>query len=136
MVPASAARGRLGELMIYDRPIWVLMQDAAAELLPPYTVGEIIAWFAQRYPQIKASSVRAHIKGITANDPSRHHYQVSARAALFVRLADKTLIRFDDAAVVDTDGDQELDRERELVQELALEQSSEFVLEAHLESSW
>jgi hypothetical protein len=30
--------------MIYDRPIWALMQDAAAELSPPYTVGEIIAY--------------------------------------------------------------------------------------------
>jgi len=36
--------------MIYDRPIWALMKDAAAELSPPYTVGEIVAWFAQHYP--------------------------------------------------------------------------------------
>jgi hypothetical protein len=70
---------------------------------------------------------------MTANDPSRHHYQVSARVALFVQQPDKTLIRFDNAAVIDTDDDQELDGETELAQELALEQSSEFVLEAHLE---
>jgi hypothetical protein len=37
--------------VIYDRPIWALMQDAAAELSPPYTVGEIIAWFAQHLPE-------------------------------------------------------------------------------------
>ena len=73
--------------MIYDRPIWALMKDAAAELSPPYTVGEIVAWFAQHYPRIKASSVRAHIKGMTMNDPSRHHYRVSGMAALFVRQA-------------------------------------------------
>ena len=119
--------------MIYDRPIWALMQDAAAELPPPYTVGEIIAWFAQHYPKIKASSVRAHIKGLTANDPSRHHYQVSGRTALFVRQPDKRLMPYDVTAVTDTDDDQELDDEPELADELALEQSSEFVLEAHLE---
>src|SRR5580698_4625529 len=118
--------------MIYDRPIWALMQDAAAELQPPYTVGEIIAWFAQHYPKIKASSVRAHIKGLTANDPSRHHYQVSGRTALFVRQPDKRLMPYDVTAVTDTDDDQELDDEPELADELALEQSSEFVLEAHL----
>ncbi len=73
--------------MIYDRPIWALMQDAAADLSPPYTVGEIIAWFAQNYPKVKASSVRAHIKGLTANDPSRQHYQVS-RALLRWSIAD------------------------------------------------
>ena len=119
--------------MIYDRPISVLMQDAAAELSPPYTVGEIIAWFAQHYPKIKASSVRAHIKGLTANDPSRHHYQVGGRPALFMRQPDKTLMPYDVMADTDTDDDAELDDEPGLTQEVTLEQSSEFVLEAHLE---
>ena len=119
--------------MIYDRPIWALMQDAAADLSPPYTVGEIIAWFAQHYPKIKATSVRAHIKGLTVNDPSRHHYQVSGRAALFVRQPNKTLMPYDVTADSDTDDDEELDDEPGLVGEVTLEQSSEFVLEAHLE---
>ena len=77
--------------------------------------------------------MRAHIKGLTANDPSRHHYQVSGRTALFVRQPDKTLMPYDVTAVTDTDDDQELDDEPEPADELALEQSSEFVLEAHLE---
>jgi hypothetical protein len=67
---------------------------------PAYTVGKIIAWFAQHYPKIKASSVRAHIKGLTANDPSRRHYQVSGRSALFMRQPDKTLMPYDDTAVI------------------------------------
>lgn len=119
--------------MIYDKPIWMLMQDAAAELSPPYTAGEIVAWFAQYYPKIKASSVRAHIKGLTANDPSRHHYQVSGRTALFVRQPDKTLMPYDATADPDTDDEEELDDEASLTDEVTLEQSSEFVLEAHLE---
>ena len=60
--------------------------------LPAIHGGRIVAWFAQHYPKIKASSVRAHIKGMTANDPSRHHYRVSGMTALFVRQPDKTLI--------------------------------------------
>jgi hypothetical protein len=119
--------------VIYDRPIWALMQDAAADLSPPYTVGELIAWFAQHYPKIKATSVRAHIKGLTVNDPSRHHYQVSGRAALFVRQPDKTLMPYDVTADSDSDDDEELDDEPVLTGEMTLEQSSEFVLEAHLE---
>jgi hypothetical protein len=119
--------------MIYDRPIWALMHDAAADLSPPYTVGELIAWFAQHYPKIKATSVRAHIKGLTVNDPSRHHYQVSGRAALFVRQPDKTLMPYDVTADSDTDDDEELGDEPGLTDEVTLEQSSEFVLEAHLE---
>ena len=107
--------------MIYDRPIWALMQDAAADLSPPYTVGELIAWFAQHYPKIKATSVRAHIKGLTVNDPSRHHYQVSGRAALFVRQLDKTLMPYDVTADSDTDDDEELDDEPVLTDEVTLE---------------
>jgi hypothetical protein len=109
------------------------MQDAAAELSPPYTVGEIIAWFAQHYPKIKASSVRAHIKGLTVNDPSRHHYQVSGRAALFVRQPDKTLMPYDVTADLDTDDDEELLDGLGLIDGETLEESSEFVLESHLE---
>jgi hypothetical protein len=119
--------------MIYDKPIWMLMQDAASELSTPYTVNVIVAWFAERYPKVKASSVRAHIKGMTANDPSRHHYQVSARSALFVRQPDKTLVRYDASTDTDTDYEEELDAEAELTDDVTLEQSSEFVLEAHLE---
>lgn len=119
--------------MIYDKPIWALMKDAATELSPPYTTGEIVAWFAQHYPKIKASSVRAHIKGMTANDPSRHHYRVSGMTALFVRQHDKTLIPYDPGVGDDTDYDEEIDEEAGAAEEVTLEQSAEFVLEAHLE---
>src|SRR5579862_6463730 len=106
--------------MIYDRPIWALMQDAAAELSPPYTVGKLIACFGEHYPKIKASSVRAHIKGLTANDPSRHHYQVSGRAALFVLQPDKTLLPYDVTIDPDTDDDEELDAELDPADEVTL----------------
>jgi hypothetical protein len=115
--------------MIYDRPIWALMQHATAELSPPYTVGEIVAWFGLHYPKIKASSVHAHIEGLTANDPSRHHYQVSGRTALFLRQPDKTLIPYGVTAypipitMMNPVG----------TYEITVEQSSDFVLEAHLE---
>lgn len=121
--------------MIYDKPIWALMSEAAADLSPPYTVGEIVAWFASHYPKIQASSVRAHIKGMTVNDPSRHHYQVSGRTALFTRQLDKTLIPYDPAVDTDTDDDDddEISEDPGTDTELLPEESAEFVLEAHLE---
>lgn len=124
--------------MIYDRPIRVLMADAVAELPAPYTVGEILAWFAEHYPKIKASSVRAHIKGLTANDPSRHHYPaVAGMTALFVRRPDRTLLPFDAAGATGTDADEDLedlDEDAARAEDgLSGEQAAEFVLEAHLE---
>lgn len=122
--------------MIYDRPISALMKDAAADLSPPYTVSEIVAWFAEHYPKVRASSVRAHVKGLTANDPSRHHYNVLAgMPALFTRQPDKTLIPFDPSAAPDTDDDEALDGELngDGGEGATLAQTAEFVLEAHLE---
>ncbi len=50
------------------------MKDAAGDRSPPYSVGEIVAWFAEHYPKVNPSSVRAHVTGLTANDRNRHHY--------------------------------------------------------------
>src|SRR6266516_846896 len=120
--------------MIYDRPIWALMKDAAAELSPPYTVADIVAWFAEHYPKVNRSSVRAHITGLTANDRNRHHYHVGGMPALFVRQPDKTLVPFDPDSDHETD-DERIDDEQSIdgPDEVATEQTAEFMLEAHLE---
>jgi hypothetical protein len=118
--------------MIYDRPIWALMTDAAEQVPSPCTAGEIVTWFAQHYPEIKASSVRAHIKGMTANDPSRHHYRVSGMTALFLPQPDRTLIPYDPQGVGDTDDD-DISADPDAGESAAQEQAAEFVLEAHLE---
>lgn len=71
---------------------------------------------------------------MTVNDPSRHHYQVSGRTALFTRQLDKTLIPYDPAVDTDTDDDDdEISEDPGTDTELLPEESAEFVLEAHLE---
>jgi|SRR6266545_2154152 len=72
---------------------------------------------------------------MAANDPSRHHYQVSGRTALFMRQPDKTLIPYDPAADTDTDtdDDEEIDESPGAGADVTFEQSAEFVLETHLE---
>lgn len=82
--------------MIYDRPVTELMLDAARELRPPIRVGDVVAWFAANYPKIKPSTVTAHIKGMTSNDPSRHHYPTAAsRPPLFFRVSSGVLEPYD-----------------------------------------
>lgn len=61
--------------MIYDRPVTVLMRDAAAQLTPPFSAGDVVAWFAKYYPKIKPNTVRAHVIAMTANNPNRHNYR-------------------------------------------------------------
>ena len=84
--------------VIYDRPVWQLMADAADDIRPPYTAEAIDAWFRENFPKIKPGTVAAHIRGLTVNDPSRHHYPgLAAKAPLFFRTASGELVRFDAA---------------------------------------
>src|SRR5215471_3101893 len=48
------------------------------------------------HPKIKPGTVAAHLRGLTANDPSRHHYPgLAAKPPLFFRAASGELVRFD-----------------------------------------
>jgi hypothetical protein len=121
--------------MLYDRPISALMHDAAADLTPPYTVSDFVTWFGEHYPKVNPRSVRAHIIGLTANDPSRHHYpNLNGMTALFVKQPDRTLLPFDPEAAASTDDDDAgLSEEVVLADSAATEESAEFALESHLE---
>lgn len=116
----------------YDRTVAELMVDAAAEVRYPATRNDIVAWFAEHYPEVKASTIRAHIVGLTENDNSRHHYAwLAKRDPLFVRQVDGSLLAYDPTA------DGELGEELVTADE---EPPLEFALEAYLEefllSNW
>lgn len=56
----------------------------------------MVAWFADRYPLVRATTVRAHVIGLTDNHPSRHYYAALAnRQSLFHREPDGTFVLFD-----------------------------------------
>ena len=125
--------------MLYDRPVSVLMADAAGQVSMPCKPGDIVAWFAGQYPAVKGTTVRAHIIGLTANDRNRHHYPwLARRTPLFYRLSDGSLDRFDPDEhvtddVIEAEGDS-LAWSASIVEagELGAE-PAEFYLEAHLE---
>ena len=60
-------------VVLYDRPVAELMIEASADLPERSKPGDFVDWFAQHYPKVKATTVRAHIIGLTVNDPSRKH---------------------------------------------------------------
>lgn len=122
--------------MLYDRPVRELMAECAADLSEPFRPADVVSWFSSHYPAVKATTVRAHVIGLTANDPSRHHYQwLAAKPPLFYKLPNATLVRFDpsqhgvevDEVVVMTGN---IDAEDD---EAIAERQTEFALEAYLE---
>jgi hypothetical protein len=120
--------------MIYDRPVYQLMHDAADALPEPYGIGQITAWFAEHYPKIKSSTVQAHVIGMTANHRSRHHYAVASKDPLFYRVGYGQFVRFDpDVHTGSEDVRLPVGDEDELPTPAATGEAAEFVLEGHLE---
>lgn len=112
---------------LYERSVAELMVEAAAHAEYPTGRGDLVAWFAEHYPQVKASTVRAHITGLTANDRNRHHYAwLAKREPLFTRSPDGSLSPFEAQAPDEID-------EREGDADDAAAPRLEFALESFLE---
>lgn len=89
--------------MLYDRPVSELMATAAESLPAPFQPSDVVAWFAEHYPLVKATTVRAHVTGLTANNANRRHYAwLARRPPLFIKRPDNRLEVFDpDVHLVD-----------------------------------
>ena len=139
-------------MLLYDRPVAELMVEASAAFSERFRPNVIVEWFAQHYPRVRASTVRAHVIGLTANDSSRRHYPgLARRQPLFFKSPNGWLERFDpDVHLTDepVDSYPDDDEELELVESediepdpsQGVEGTQEFYLEAYLEeflvSNW
>lgn len=126
--------------MLYDKPVSELMGRAAEELTPPYSPNDFVTWFQSNYPKVNPKTVRMHIKGLTSNDPSRHHYHVAKFTPMFYR-SPHGLEPFDPDKHLGLDEEQlDDDQEETDEEEGPTEQEAEFVLESQLEefleSNW
>jgi hypothetical protein len=98
------------------------MVEAAAELDYPTSRGEVLLWFAKHHSDVKASTIRAHIVGLTANDRNRHHYaSLARREPLFTRHPDGSLIGFEGPEDEVSDEAEDLDVAKTPPLEFALE---------------
>lgn len=128
--------------MIYDKPVADLMRHAANQLTPPYKPADFVDWFAEHYPKVNPRTVRAHVIGLTANDPNRHHYHLARRTPLLVRTP-HGLRRWDpdhDLGLVQEETDEDVDEDSSEEVEAPTEADTEFALESQLEeflaSNW
>jgi Endonuclease NucS len=118
---------------LYERSVAELMIEAAAALTYPASRADVVAWFGEHYSDVKASTVRAHIVGLTANDRSRHHYAwLAKRDPLFVRNESGTLTAFEGVDGTGLDDGQSGDEDEAPPLEFALEA----FLEEFLLTNW
>lgn len=73
--------------MKYDRPVSELLEECAASLPEPFTRADILRWFRTHYPDVRSSTVGAHIFGLTDGDaPSRRNHQLGDRPPVLERV--------------------------------------------------
>jgi hypothetical protein len=97
---------------LYEKSVAELMVEAAAALSYPASRSDVLDWFAEHYPDVKPSTVRAHIVGLTANDRSRSHYAwLAKRDALFQRNESGMLTAFDPAGGAGFDDEDSVEAE-------------------------
>jgi hypothetical protein len=131
---------------LYDKPIWALIEDALGEMPEVFTTVDLLNWFRSRYPKIKESSLRAHIVGMSVNNPTRRFYSGTLSHGLLYRLGRSKFTRYDPArhGSFDSFGRQQgvSDEDDSLTafvpSEMGLEDEqveavTEFALEMHLE---
>ncbi len=123
-------------MTLYERSVAELMIEAAAQAEYPASPGDFVAWFAEHYPRVKASTVKLHVKGLTANDRSRHHFHsLVKREALFTKNPDGSLSPFEGPAVDEIEID-EAEEDAENADAPRLEFALEAFLEEFLLSNW
>ena len=84
----------------YDKTIKVMMHDFVKGKLKPdqvVTSKQIVEWFRQNYPNVKSSSVRAHLISMTTNAKSRIHHNVKPGSGhdLFFQIDSSTFRMYD-----------------------------------------
>lgn len=134
-------------MAIYEKPIWGLIKDALADLPEIFMTDDVLNWFRAKYPKIKESSIRAHIVGMSANNPTRRHYSGTLDHGVIYKLDRNRYTRYDpehhgtfnkygkQEGIADVNGQDELSAEQ--LSDYAGEEPSpgqvEFALEQHLE---
>jgi len=68
--------------------VWSMLEECVGQLDEPFRKSEIIGWFRRHYPEVKESTVSAHIQAATANAANRakNHPYMGRRAALLRRI--------------------------------------------------
>ncbi len=129
----------------YDKPTWQLIEYALNDLPEIFTTDEVLGWFRSRYPKLKDGTVRAHLSGMSVNNPTRRHYSGLLAHGLLYKVDRYHYTRYDPErhGTFDKLGRQaEVADEEEALAEEGLAgyestepspEQSEFALERHLE---
>jgi hypothetical protein len=68
--------------------VWSMLEECVSQLDEPFRKSEIVGWFRRHYPEVKESTLAAHVQAATANAANRaqNHPYLGSRAPLLRRI--------------------------------------------------
>ncbi len=74
--------------------MWSMLEECVSQLDEPFRRSEIIGWFRRHHPDVKESTLAAHIQAATANAANRaQNNPLGARAPLLRRVDQGLYVR-------------------------------------------
>lgn len=58
-------------MAVGEDSIWARLAECVASLSEPFTAAEIMSWFRRHHPDVKETSIRAHIQSANSTSPDR-----------------------------------------------------------------
>jgi hypothetical protein len=94
-VPAGGAGGHTDIVSV-----WSMLEECVRQLDEPFRKNEIVGWFRRHHPDVKESTLAAHVQAATANAPNRaqNHPYLGNRAPLLRRIDHGLYVRAADRA--------------------------------------
>ena len=84
---------------IYDRPVRELFREFIADRSitsgQTFAKSDLAAWFRQKYPKVKPTTVQAQTISATTNNPTRVYYNATKRHDIFYQVGRNTLRLYD-----------------------------------------
>ncbi len=84
-------------LTLVSMSVWSRLAECADQLDEPFRRSEIVGWFRRHYPEVRESTLGAHIQAATGNaaNRARNHPGLAGRAPLLLRVDHGLYVRAD-----------------------------------------
>ncbi|WP_156996831.1 DUF7669 domain-containing protein [Knoellia aerolata] len=81
-------------MTVGEETIWARLDECVQSLTEPFTAAEIMSWFRRHYPDVKETSLRAHIQSANSTSPDRG--TLGYRSPLITRIQHGVYVRATD----------------------------------------
>lgn len=80
----------------YDIPVWKMCEEAAKELPKVFSPADVVRKVREKRPEVKRSTLQAHVTAMSPNHPSSRHYSLKHDAFYYLGRGRYRLLKKDE----------------------------------------